>query len=81
MFGLRLDMFSDRGTHTSSPKAVRLSLRPTPWFHSSEPSRDAAHQSLDHVMPAGWISAVTCGPRLAFRLHTPTVNGGRIRSA
>ncbi|GGR56678.1 hypothetical protein GCM10010251_86910 [Streptomyces aurantiogriseus] len=53
---------------------------PAPRFHPGKAPRDAAHQGLEHVLPAGRTYAVTCGHRLIFCLHTPMITGGRTRS-
>lgn len=48
-----------------------------PGFDAGEPVRDAAHQALERLLPAGGVYAVPCG-RVIGCLHTSMISGGRI---
>lgn len=45
-----------------------------------EPPRDTVHRDLERLLPAGRIDAVIRGHGLILCLHTPMINGGRVRS-
>lgn len=75
------------GPFGDGPAALARQVRQQPEYQApdaasgsgaGEPARDAAHQVLERLLPAGRVYAVTCGHRMIVCLHTPMVNDGHI---